>query len=192
MPSSPIRMAWSFSSRRGSSCRIDRLLGVDFRQAVGDVSILHAADDRFGPGQPRLVGHAAAEDERGLGHRQRNPVVIGDRPIGLLGEPGDGVGIGVEARVLLGLAVVHPHLVAAGALRHDPDERRIDRLRRRSASPARRRTGRSNRPRPARRRSSASSNWPARRWAGRCRDWTESTVNAGSTGPAGAIASGFW
>ncbi len=50
---------------------------------------------------------------------------MGDPAVGPLGGRGDRVGISIEARVILGLAVVHPHLVAAGALRHDCDERRL-------------------------------------------------------------------
>ncbi len=108
----------------GLVVQVDGLPGVDFGQGAGKVRVLHPGDDLSGPGQPGLVGQAAAEDERRLGHGQRDMVVIRDRPIGPFGRGGDGIGVGVEARVLLRAAVVHPHLVAAGALRHDRDERR--------------------------------------------------------------------
>ena len=193
MPRSPIRIAWSFSSRSGSSCRKIASLGVDLGQRLRAVGPPSRPTTRAGPGQPLLVGHAAAERQRGLGHRQRDPVAIRDR----LDTPraarrGDGVGIGVERESVFGPAVVHPVLVAARALRHDGDEGRLAVLSAPICRGEPRRTGRSSRPRPARRRSSASSSWPAGRSAGRRPTGPRGPTVPGSTGPDGPIASGFW
>ena len=46
-----------------------------------------------------------------------------------MGNPGQLRGVGIQSRIFLGLAVVHPHLIAAGTLGHDADERRLNRLR---------------------------------------------------------------
>ena len=48
-----------------------------------------------------------------------------DRLIGFVSEAGDGVAVGLDAWVALRLPVIHPHLVAAGPLRHDSDKWRL-------------------------------------------------------------------
>jgi hypothetical protein len=122
MPSSPTRMAWSLSAL-GFLVKMDGSPGVDLGDSARN-PITHCGDDRSGPGQPVGVGNPAAEGQRRFGHGQWNMVVIRDRFVGLVGRQNDLVGVAVDPGVILMPAVVHPHLVSAGTLRHDADERR--------------------------------------------------------------------
>ena len=101
--------------------QVDGLAGVDLGLALGQ-AVAHLREDGLRPGEPLGVGHAAVEGELGLGHREVDVVAELDLLPGRERHPGDGIGVGTEAGRVLGLAVVHPVEVAAGAVGHHGDE----------------------------------------------------------------------
>ena len=77
------------------------------------------------PRETRLVGHAEIQRQRAFRHAQRRGILPLDAAIRLDHARGDGLRVGVVADVARWCAVIHPHLIAARALRHDAHEPRI-------------------------------------------------------------------
>ena len=104
---------------------IDLLPRVDLGPVLRLLA-LHLVDQPSGPGQSGLVGRATLERERGFCHRQWHPVVVLDCLVGPVGDFGDLLCVLVDISRLGRLAVVHPMQIAAGTLRHDADEGRVE------------------------------------------------------------------
>jgi hypothetical protein len=82
-------------------------------QGLGDVP---------GPGQPRGIRRAVTQSQPRLGHPKRDMVGEMDPTEEFSGFSGEFLGVGVVTDIPRRRAVVHPHLIAAGALRKEGDE----------------------------------------------------------------------
>ena len=99
----------------------DCFLRVNLALALGQV-VLHARDDWLGPFETLFVGNAVIQAQCLLDNGERRAVVILHLFEGSLGVLRDALGIGIHRDILLRRAVIHPHEVAAGPLRHCTDE----------------------------------------------------------------------
>ena len=77
------------------------------------------------PSETRLIGHAEIQRQLALRHAQRRGRFPLDAAIRLGRARGDFLRVGVVTDLASRCAVIHPHLIAARALRHDADEPRI-------------------------------------------------------------------
>src|SRR5690606_14736659 len=73
--------------------------------------------------QAFFVGDSPAQLQGRFGHRQGEVVTVLDLGVSVASNAGNRFGISIEASLLRRLAVIGPHTVATGALRHHADER---------------------------------------------------------------------
>ena len=101
-----------------------RLSRIDFLFALRHI-IHDLRSDGEGPGEAFFVGDAAVEFQGLLDHAERGMIDILHGLQGFHGAVGDLGGVVVDGDRFFLRAVVHPHLVAAGALAHGADERAV-------------------------------------------------------------------